>query len=140
MIRTCLPLRPPALALIGTAWLCPDSSLAQQLGQAAEGGVSLWRVVGALMFCLLLALGAAIVLKMRMKGGAAPPFFKHAVIQRLAAFKSPSRRLSHIQSLRVGQNVEICMFTCDDRQFLIAATPASLLLLQEGAAPSSDAP
>jgi flagellar biogenesis protein FliO len=90
---------------------------AQTLAQGGGGDVSLWRVIGALVFCLLLASGAAFALRARFRG-ALPPL------------RGPGRRLRLIESLRLSHQTDLCLVELDGRELVIASTAhgASLLL------------
>ncbi|TMJ18113.1 MAG: hypothetical protein E6G94_00680, partial [Alphaproteobacteria bacterium] len=58
--------RPGAALLLLVA---ASPAAAQTIGQASGGpDISIWRVLGALLFCLLLAAGAAFALRTRLRG------------------------------------------------------------------------
>ncbi|KSB91873.1 hypothetical protein AS593_07560 [Caulobacter vibrioides] len=106
------------------AWLAGGSAYAQQLGQGGGTDVPIWRVLGALLLCLTLVVGAALALKHRVKGGA--PIFSDA-----------KRRLQLVESVRLSHQVDVCLLKLDDREIVVAATPHGAVFLpsQAPAAP-----
>lgn len=99
-------------ALLAGAMLAAAApALAQRLGQGTGSEVPVWRVLGALLICLALAVAAAILLRRRLGGGARP-----------VAFGGP-RRLQLIETLRLSHQVDLCVVSCDSGEFLIASTP-----------------
>jgi flagellar biogenesis protein FliO len=104
--------------------IVPGAAFAQKLGQGGGDEVSAWRVVGALLLCLLLALAGAWALKMRMSGGSALP---RPLITRLGA---QGRRLQLVESLRLGAQVDLCIVSCDGRELLVAASSHGAQLLK----------
>lgn len=100
----------PFVGALGPA-LIAGPAAAQTLGQAPDDGVPFWRVAGALLFCIALGVGA--VFALRMRGGRVPPL--PALIRR-------ERRLQLIEVLRLGQHVDLCLVSCDDRTMLLAAS------------------
>jgi flagellar biogenesis protein FliO len=103
------------IALIMT--LAPAA--AQTLGQGADDGISIWRVVLALLVCLGLAAAVPFVLKIRM-GGTLP--FRFAT-QR-------NRRLQLIESLRIGHQTDLCVVSMDGRLLLLAVSAKGVDLLE----------
>lgn len=95
-------------------------ALAQRLGQGTGGEVPVWRVLGALGFCLALAIGAAFVLKRRLGGG-----------RPLGFGRARARRLELVESLRLSHQVDLCIVGCDGRELLIAATPHGAVLVKD---------
>jgi len=91
---------------------------AAHLAQGGDDGVSAWRVVGALLLCLVLAVAGAVVLKLRLGGGA-----------RLPRLTSANRRLKLVERLRLNPQTEIAIISCDDRDLLIATNAAGASLL-----------
>jgi hypothetical protein len=92
---------------------------AQTLGQGAMDDVSPWRVVAALLLCLMLAVAGAFALKAR---GGRVSFFPLATKRR--------RRLELIESLRLGQ-AELCLVMCDGREMLVLASSQGGSLIAE---------
>ncbi len=119
-----------AVAGLGAAMLLlsAGAGLAQSLGLAKEPEVSWWRVVGAFVVCIALAVGAAFALRLRLRG-------------RLAAFHPEPRRLQLVESLRLSHQIDVCLLKCDDRHLLVAATQqGAFLLSEEGRQPSPRKP
>lgn len=95
-------------------WAKPAA--ANTIGQAGDAGVSLWRVLGALLFCLLIAAGAALAMRSRFKGA-------------LPSLKREARRLRMIENLRLSHQVDLCLVELDGRELLVAATAQGATLL-----------
>lgn len=100
----------PPLA-VGAVLGLPTIAFAQSLGHADDVGVPWWRVAGALILCLGLAVGAAYALRSRLGGGG----------RRL--FEVGPRKLRLVETLRLSHQVDVCLVQCDQGQVLIAATP-----------------
>lgn len=107
--------------------LAASPALAQTLGQGQSPDIPVWRVTSALILCVLLALGAAYVLRNRLGGGPLWP---------LPAQARKDRRLQLVETLRLSHQVDVCLFRCDDRDYLIAATPHGAVVLEGGQAPA----
>jgi flagellar biogenesis protein FliO len=93
------------------ALLAAAPAAAQRLGQGTGTEVPIWRVLGALLFCLLLAVAAAFFLRRRMSG--AMPL----------GLGGRARRLQLVETIRLSHQVDLCLVRCDDRELLLAATP-----------------
>lgn len=88
-----------------------NPGLAQTLGQGDGEGISLWRVLGALLLCLSLAVAGAFAIRARMGSGGT-----------LRGFVKRDRRLHLVESLRLSHQVDLCIVTCDGRELLIATS------------------
>lgn len=110
-------------AAIGAAvpffFLLSNPVLAQTLGQGAADDISIWRILAALALCLVLAVVGAFALKSRMAGGQLIPF----------ALKK-DRRLKLVESLRLANQVDLCIVLCDGRELLVAASAHGVDLLK----------
>lgn len=82
--------------------------------------VAWWRVAGALLLCIGLALGGAMVLKRRLHGGGP------LLVQR-------GRRMQLIESLRLGPHADAHLLRCDTREILLVATAHAVEVLSDGA-------
>jgi hypothetical protein len=101
-------------------WVGPrDGALAQQLGQGIDDNISVWRVVATLLVCLIVAVGAALVLKRRLAKGAAP--FR---------LRRTGSRLEMIEILAVRPQVDLCLIACDGEEFLVISAPQGTRLLR----------
>jgi flagellar biogenesis protein FliO len=111
------------------AWACDaPAALAGQLGQAPDTDVPWWRIVGALVLCLGMAVGAAYVLRERL-GGAAPKL----------RLLGGGRRMRLVEALRLSHQVDICLLQCDDEELMLAASAQGVTLIkrtEKGSAPS----
>lgn len=114
--------RQPSWPLTIAALAAAGPACAQTLGQAAGPDVSWWRVLAALLLCLALGVGGAYALRARMGVGTAPQ-----VLWRLGS--APAKRLRIIETVRVGQQVEVCLIACDGREHLIAVSPHAIEVL-----------
>ena len=106
-----------AVLLAFAAMVAWSPALAQQLGQGGGNDVPWWRVIGAFLVCIALAVGGAFALKSRFRGPVIP------------GFGQARRRLQLIDTLRLSHQVDICLFKCDDTDFLVAATPHGAIVL-----------
>jgi flagellar biogenesis protein FliO len=106
--------------LLTTAWLAgAGPACAQTLGRAAGPDIAWWRVLAALLLCLVLGVAGAYALRARLGVGTVPQ-----VPWRLGS--APAKRLRIIESVRVGQQVEVCLIACDGREHLIAVSPHAI--------------
>ncbi len=121
------------------ALVAAHPAFAQRLGQAAQTEIPWWRVVGAFVICIGLALGAALALRTRIRAGAPLPAAFRFAPGRLRLFGPVERRLVVIEAVRGGQNLEICLVRCDEREFLLAATQGSIEVLSDSGRPAKPA-
>jgi hypothetical protein len=136
------------LASVAVLALTAAPALAQTLGQGSAPAISWWRIAAALVLCLLLAVAAAVALHLRMSGRL--PSLKGAKLTLPALggtplgklFNAPTdRRLKSIETIRVSPYADVCLFTCDGRTYLVAATPQGVTVIERtGPAPGEDAP
>jgi flagellar biogenesis protein FliO len=118
-----------ALAPVVLFWaLSLQPALAQRLGQGADDGISMWRVVAVLILCLGLAVFAAYALRARMGGGGMP----------FLSGPRPGRRMMLVETLRLSHQIDLCIVNCDGQQMLVAASAQGATLLKELPAPSSE--
>jgi flagellar biogenesis protein FliO len=103
-------------SIAATALMAGAPALAQRLGQGTGGEVPVWRVLGALAFCLALAIGAAFLLRRRLGGPVRATFGR-------------DRRLQLVESLRLSHQIDLCVISCDGAEFLLAATPHGATLI-----------
>ncbi|MEM8697274.1 MAG: flagellar biosynthetic protein FliO [Pseudomonadota bacterium] len=105
----------------GLWFLATVPAVAQTLGQG-DGGpdISIWRVIGALLFCLLLAAGAAFALRHRMRGGG-------------QLLPLGERRLRLIETLRLSQQTDLCLVDCDGEILLLGISAAGVVRLERQA-------
>lgn len=105
-------------------WTACGPALAQKLGQATSAGdVSIWRVLGALLLCLVLAVAGAYALRHRLRGSGVPSLGR--------AFSPVDRRLKLVETVRLSHQTDICLMRCDDADFVIAATAQGVVLLSK---------
>lgn len=100
---------------------------AQRLGQGGGTDVPVWRVILALAFCL--ALGAAAIFLLRRRyGGVRPRVF------------GQERRLQLVETLRLGHQANLCIVSRDGHEYLIAASPQGITLVDAGPFAAREAP
>jgi flagellar biogenesis protein FliO len=96
------------------------SAHAQALGQGGGVDVPLWRVAAALVLCIVLAVGAAFALRVKMRG-------------RLPSVRGGSeRRMRLVENLRLSHQVDLCLVELDGREIIVAATAQGASLLAGG--------
>lgn len=98
--------------LVSVFALVMTPSLAQHLGQNADDGISVWRVVAALIVCLGLAVAIPFALKYRL----ANKLVSGTFLQR------GTRRLQIVENLRLAHQVNLCIVKCDGQQMLVSVT------------------
>jgi flagellar biogenesis protein FliO len=113
---------------LGVSLVVASPALAQQLGQGAHYDPPWWRVIGALLFCVLLAVGAAFVLRGRLNGPLAA----------LLAPKGATRRLRVIESTRLSPQVDVCLLQVDEEELLLAISPQGAAVLRSKSVPVTD--
>lgn len=93
--------------------------IAQTLGHGIDDGISPWRVAGALLLCVVLAVAGAVILKYRMGYRRVLPFGAKA-----------SRRLRLVESLRFSHQIDLCIVDCDGRELLVLASAQGAQFLE----------
>lgn len=111
-----------SLSLVAMAALSRPA-LAQTLGQGQGPEIAWWRVVAALLFCLMLGLVAAFALRARMGGAAAPSRLTFPFGPGLRLPAHAERRLKLVESLRLAPQVSVSLVSCDGAEFIVAAAP-----------------
>lgn len=136
-MRLLAPARTALIAAIAVSAAIAWPAMAEPLAHGTAPQISIWRIAAALLLCLLLALAAALALKARMSGrlpglaaGKLPALKLNA--SPLARFlKSPApRRLRAVETIRISPYADICLFRCDGKIFLVAATPQGVTVLE----------
>lgn len=107
-------------------------AFAQSLGLAHDPEISLWRVVGALVFCCVLGAGGALALKYRLQGAKpSPRSFDPRVLGKLfigmgrksADAEGAPARLKVIETVRLSYQVDVSLLECDGERLVIVTTP-----------------
>lgn len=93
------------------------SAAAQSLGGGGDAGVPAIRVVAALIFCLLVAVGAAYALRSRPE-----------ILQALNVTRN-KRRLKLVESLRLSHQIDLCIVSCDGHELLVSASAKGVEVL-----------
>lgn len=107
----------PALCL--AALVAAGPAAAQRLGQGEGTDVPIWRVILALGFCLALGVAATFLLKRRYRGVRPRAFGRE-------------RRLQLIENLRLSHQVDLCIVSRDGHEYLIAAGPQGVTMVDGG--------
>lgn len=136
-----------ALTVATVAVASASPALAQTLGQGSPPEISWWRIAAALLLCILLAGGAALALHARMTGKLPNlkgvrltlPSLGGAPIARLFS-AGGERRLKSIETIRVSPFADVCLFTCDGKTYLVAATPQGVTVIERQEGPPSSEP
>jgi flagellar biogenesis protein FliO len=110
-----------ARTLVVATILCGQAGpvLAQKLGQGGGDEISIWRVLGSLVVCLGLAIGAAYALRTRFRGGVPP------------VFGAQERRLKLVETVRLSHQADVCLMRCDEGDFIVASTPQGLIVISK---------
>lgn len=121
-----------ALALGGQ----PTAALAQTLGTGEGLGLPWWRVAGSLIACLIVAALAAIAMKLSLQRNgvtnAKSAKGRSTLFDFRAVLSASPRRVKVIEAVRVSQSLEVCLFTADQTEYLVAATAGGAVLLRSG--------
>lgn len=105
---------------IGPAWT-------QTLGQGGAVETPWWRVAGALILCLGLAVAAALLLKKHLGGGTP------------VLFSNKPRRLQLVDTLRLSHQVDLCVVHYGGKELLVAASAGGASLLASADKPEDPA-
>lgn len=114
----CLPL--PLLLLAASP------AMAQRLGGGGDLNISLTRIVMALLLCLMLA--AVAVLLLKRNGGK----LDFGALRRLLVAMPRQRRIEVIETRRVSQFADVCLFRCDGQEYLVLCAQHQQTLLRQG--------
>lgn len=119
------------------------AAFAQTLGQAKDVDVPWWRLLLALLLCLGLAVAGAYALRLRQtRLGLARSIpttgskldanaGRNLGLLAKRLFQAPAGRIKLIQSVRVSPQLDVCLLSCDGKEYLIAATPQSAVVLSQ---------
>lgn len=94
-----------------------------RLGGGGTLDVSLGRIVSALVFCTLIAVAAALLAK---RGGGRIDW--HAPRRWGAA--RVRRRIDVIESRRISMHADLCLFRCDDEEFVVLSSATGQQVLR----------
>lgn len=115
-----------------TLWCLPLLLIAEpafadggRLGGGGDLGISLTRIVTALLLCLMLAGLAALLLK--RSGGKVDLTAVRRLLVRLPA----ERRIDVVETRRVSTYADVCLLRCDGREYLILCAAQQQTLLRE---------
>lgn len=123
--------RAPLGLLVGAlAWAPAAVAASQTLGGGGGAEVPVWRVLGALVICLTLAVAAAVALRARLGAiGVAPPPVWGGRLGGRETSGVRERRLRVLESVRLSHQVDVCLMTCDEREFIVATSPEGAFLI-----------
>lgn len=117
-------LAPMALAMATT----PAWAGGTRLAGGGSLDVSLGRIVSALVLCLMLAGVAALLLK---RSGGKVDLTALRSLSRGAVHR---RRITIIETRRVSQHGDVCLFRCDGMDYLVLSSSSSQQVLRTTAA------
>lgn len=110
--------------MVAAPLLCAATPVAaQQLGGGGSPEVSIVRVIGSLLLCLIVAGLAIFYLRLRQGRGVAIPSFARLVQT------SPEIDVKEVRRLTVQHSV--CLVRHGAREYLIVLSPASVTVLNE---------
>lgn len=118
----------PVLPLLLEAATAPQSD-----GLAA--GLSLWRIFGAWLLCIGIAV-ALILLLRRLRAGRLPRSSAQ-LLPRI--FAQSSRTIDIVETRRINMAVDLCTFDYSGERYLIAAGPGGTTLLDRSPLPPAPA-
>jgi hypothetical protein len=123
-----------AAPVSAAVWLCISSVAAAQspLSLEAAPGLPIWRLLGALGLCLVLAVSAAIL---RRQGSNWRPLGPNFLGLAFRGRSSADRRVSIVEMVNASPTLSVYIVKCDDFEYLVANAPGALLLLNQKAAP-----
>lgn len=120
------------LALL-IAFMLPGAAAAQTLGQGGEIELPLLRLAIGLFLCSIVAIFAAVAMKRFMRGGLS---LKGAGGR--ALFNLPARKVQVLETQRLSPHADICVITCESRQYVVVVSPGAATILREDAAPANE--
>jgi hypothetical protein len=98
-------------------------ALARATYAGGDDGIDWWRVIAALVLCLLLSAGAALLLRSRYAG----------TLQALPRWRGVAgigeRRLKLVERLRINAQLDLAIIACDGREWLVVAGQQDARLL-----------
>jgi flagellar biogenesis protein FliO len=97
-----------------------QTTVAQTLGRGAEDDISVWRIVGAFLVCVLLAGAGALVLRHRLG---------YAQLPRILG--NQTRRLRIVESLKLGRQITLSIVQCDGRELLLLTSETGAQVVQD---------
>ncbi|NJM51320.1 MAG: hypothetical protein HC843_11010 [Sphingomonadales bacterium] len=103
----------------------PVAAMAQQLGQGQDVGISIWRVLGSLFFCLLLSAAAIFLIKRKY------PSLNFGALQG----KNTQSRIHLIDQLSLSPQRAIYLVEIDGRNYAVAFSASSAHILPVEAKP-----
>jgi hypothetical protein len=106
----------------------PSLAFAQRLGGAAAFEPPLLRLVLGLVLCTLVAIVAALAIRRFLRPGG-----PNGASGRVSLLRSPSARLRVIESHRISPHADVCMFVCDNREYLVVVSPSATSVLRDEA-------
>jgi hypothetical protein len=134
-LRACFRRLVPAFALL---WLSAMPAFAQKLGQGADDDVSVWRVLAALLLCMVLAIAGAFMLRsghLRLGAGRGLA----ALFPTKCGPAKRGRRLAVVETVRLGHQAELSIVTCDGEDLLVSSSAQGVALVAKLPQPAGKA-
>lgn len=103
---------------------------AQTLGGGQGVDIPFVRIIAGLILAILIALGAALVLKRQAGGG----LDLSRLFRRQVAGRPTARRIKIHETHRISPHADLCRFTAANREYLIVVSPHAthVLAVSEG--------
>lgn len=111
--------------------LAAAPACARSIGGGESLDVPLLRIVLGLIICVIVAFGAALLLRHRF-GNEKPSLLNQILRQTQAGAKSDaSRRIVVLESRRISAHADVCRFSASDREYLVLVSPSSSVVLHQ---------
>lgn len=99
-------------------------------------GLSLWRIFGAWLLCIGIAVALILVLR-RIRSGRLP---RGAASFLPRALNPATRQIAIVETRRINLSADICIFDYAGERYLVSVGPGGTTLLDRSAAPPPPAP
>jgi hypothetical protein len=90
----------------------------QQLGQGVDDGITPFRIVAALVICMVVAVAGAFAFKAWSRAG------------RIFQLANGRRRLQLLETLRISGQNEVCIVVCDGEELLVSSSADGVKLIR----------
>lgn len=97
-------------------------------------GLSLWRIFGAWLLCIGIAIALILVLR-RIRSGRIP---RSAASFLPRALNPGTRKIAIVETRRINLSADLCIFDYAGERYLVAVGPGGTMLLDKSAAPPLD--
>lgn len=115
-----------------------SAAFAQKLGGAAAPDISAIRIVAAFIFCVFVAVAAAVAIRRRSQGGF-PRLAPGGLLAVLSGTARPARRIDVIEARRISVHADLCLVRCDGFEYLLLCGVGGSTVLDREAPPAPNA-